>query len=193
VQPGHITSLEGFASQTAVSGGVPRRRSRAMGDSSRVPFKPWVEDLQLNPNCVDSQRIDAIPDRVSGMVAGRSGRGLQHGVSSPQLAWEARRRHTPCSVSIDPAWDMDNLYLRGVEEEPYVKALAEFTASSPTRVDATLRPEYLLHPRPFLPRPWLTSGERPSTLRGNSLGEVTCMCTMRPMPATAVMHSTYRV
>jgi hypothetical protein len=160
MQPGHISSLEGFTSQTAISGGVPRRRSRAMGESSRVPFKSWVEDRQLNPNCFDSQRIDAIPDRVSGMGAGRGGRGLQHGASSPQLAWEARRRHTPCSVPIDPAWDMDNLYLRGVEEERYVKALAEFTANTPTRVDVKLHPDYVLHPRPFLPRPWLTSGRK---------------------------------
>jgi hypothetical protein len=131
-----------------------------MGDPTRAPFRPWVEDRQLNPNCFDNQRLDAIPDRASGMGTRRGGRGLQHGVSSPQLAWEARRRHTPCSVAIDPAWDMDTLYLRGVEEEPYVKALFEFTANAPTRVDASLHPDYLFHLRPFLPRPWLTSGRK---------------------------------
>jgi hypothetical protein len=55
---------------------------------------------------------------------------------------------------------MDTLYLRGVKEERYVKALAEFTANAPPSIDADLYPEYLLHPRPFLPRPWLTSGRK---------------------------------
>jgi hypothetical protein len=55
---------------------------------------------------------------------------------------------------------MDTLYLRGVEEEPYVKALFELTANAPTRVDINLNPEYILHSRPFLPRPWLTSGRK---------------------------------
>jgi hypothetical protein len=55
------------------------------GRPSPTSFKTWVEDRLLNPNCFDSRRIDAIPDRVSW----RSGRGLQHVASSPQLAWEA--------------------------------------------------------------------------------------------------------
>jgi hypothetical protein len=127
-----------------------------MVDRARTPFKPWVEDRLLNANCFDSQRIDAIPDRVSR----RSGRGLQHGASSPQLAWEARRRHTPSSVPIDPNWDMDNLYLRGVDEEPYVKALMAFTTAVPTRVIAYMHPDYVLHFRPLLPRPWSISGRK---------------------------------
>jgi hypothetical protein len=66
----------------------------------------------------------------------------------------------PCSIRIYPAWDMDNLYLRGVEEEPYVKALSEFTANASPSIDADLHPEYLLQSRPFLPHPWLTSGSK---------------------------------
>jgi hypothetical protein len=103
----------GITSQTAPSGSfIPRSRSLPIVERARTPFKPWVEDRLLNANCSDSQRIDAIPDRVSG----RSGSGLQHDSSSLQLAWEARRRHTLCSVPIDPNWDMYNLYLRGVED-----------------------------------------------------------------------------
>jgi hypothetical protein len=131
-----------------------------MGDPARAPFRTWVEDRHLNPNVFDKQHPDAIPDRTSGMGSHRGGRGLQHGVSSPQLAWEARRRHTPCSIPIDTAWDMDTLYLRGVEEERYVKALAEFTASAPPSIGTNLHPDYLLLSRPFLPRPWLTSGRK---------------------------------
>jgi hypothetical protein len=41
-----------------------------------------------------------------------------------------------------------------------VKALAEFTANAPPSIDADLHPEYLLLSRPFLPRPWLTSGRK---------------------------------
>jgi hypothetical protein len=157
MQLGKLPSEWGVPSQTALSDPfLPRSRSLSMGDPSRAPFKPWVEDRLRNPNCFDSQRIDAIPDRVSG----RSGRSLQHGASSPQLAWEARRRHTPCSVPIDPTWDMDNLYLRGVEEEPYVKALSAFTTATPTRVVTDMHPDYVLHVRPLLPRPWLTSGRK---------------------------------
>jgi hypothetical protein len=92
------------------------------------------------------------------MGAQRGGRGLKHGVRSPHLAWEARRRHTPCSVPIDAAWNMDTLYLRGVEEERYVKALSELTANVPPSIDANLHPEYIVQSRPCLPRPWLTSG-----------------------------------
>jgi hypothetical protein len=104
-------------SQTAISGvHTQRGYSHFMRDPTRTPFKTWVEDRQLNPNSLDNQRLDAIPDRTAGMAPQRGGRGLQHGVSSPQLAWEARR-HTPWSARIDPAWDMDILYLRGVEEE----------------------------------------------------------------------------
>jgi hypothetical protein len=140
-----------------------------MVDRARTPFKPRVEDRLLNPNCFDSQHIDAIPDRVSG----RSGRGLQHRASSPQLAWDARRRHPPCSIPIDPNWDMDSLYLRGFEEEPYVKALMAFTTAVPTRIIADMHPDYVLHSRPLLPRPWLISGrktidpEREFTRRGH--------------------------
>jgi hypothetical protein len=104
-------------SQTGISGAShPRGQSSVMWDPTRAPFRTWVEDRQLNPNCFYNQRLDAIPDRTSGMGSQRGGRGLQHGVSSLQLAWEARRRHTPFSVPIDPTWDMVTLYLRGVEE-----------------------------------------------------------------------------
>jgi hypothetical protein len=143
-----------------------------MWDPARAPFRTWVEDRQLNPNGFDNQRLDLISDRTAGMGSHRGVPGLKHGVSSPQLAWEARRRHTPCSIRIDPAWDMDTLYLRGGEEERYVKALAEFTANAPPSIDADLHPECLLLSRPFLPHPWLTSGrktldhEREFTRRG---------------------------
>jgi hypothetical protein len=109
-------------SQTAISGAyIPRGSSRFIGDPTRAPFRAWVECRQLNRNGFENQRLDAIPDRTSGMGSQRGGRGLQHGVSSPRLAWEARRRHTSCSVRIDPAWDINTLYLRYVEEERYVK------------------------------------------------------------------------
>jgi hypothetical protein len=142
-------------SQTGVYGAFyPRGHSSIMGD-----LTSWVKDRQLNPNCFDNQRLDDIPNRTSGMGSQTGGRGLQHGVRSPQLAWEARRRHTPCSVPIDPARDMDTLCLRGVEEERYVKALSEFTANAPLIIDANT-PEYLLQSRPVMPRPWLTSGRK---------------------------------
>jgi hypothetical protein len=161
MQRGHIPSHGGLVSRTAISSAHTRRGYPSfMGDPARPTFRTWVEDRQLNPNGFDNQRLDAITDRADGMGSHRGGRGLHHGVSSPQLAWEARRRHTSCSIRIDPAWDMDTLYLRGVEEERYVQALAEFTANSPPSIDADLHPEYLLLSRPFLPRPWLTSGRK---------------------------------
>jgi hypothetical protein len=116
MQRGQIPSHGGLVSPTAISGAIyPRDHSSVMGDPTRAPFRTWVEDLQLNPNCFDNQRLDSIPDRTSGMGSQRGGRGFQHVVSSHQLAWEARRLHTPCLVPINPAWDMDTLYLRGVE------------------------------------------------------------------------------
>jgi hypothetical protein len=98
---------------------------------------------------------------------------LQNGVSSPELALEARRRHTPCSVLIDSAWNIDTLYLRGIEEERYVEALSESNANDTPSIDANRHPEYLLQSRPFLARPWITPGrktidpEREFTRRGH--------------------------
>jgi hypothetical protein len=40
------------------------------------------------------------------------------------------------------------------------KALAELKANAPPSIDSDLHPEYLLLSRPFLPRPWLTSGRK---------------------------------
>jgi hypothetical protein len=62
--------------------------------------------------------------------------------------------------TIDPNWDMDNLYLCEVEEEPHVKALMAFTIPVPTRIIADMHPDYFLHSRPLLPRPWLISGRK---------------------------------
>jgi hypothetical protein len=124
MQRGQIPSHGGLVPLTAISGVHNLRGcSHFMGDPTRAPFRTWVEDRQLNSNSFDNQRLDAIPDRTAGMGPQRGGRGLQHGVSSPQLAWEARRRHISLSVRIDRAWDMYTLYLRGVEEERYVKSL----------------------------------------------------------------------
>jgi hypothetical protein len=55
---------------------------------------------------------------------------------------------------------MDTLYLRGVEEERFVKVLSAFTANAPPSIDADIHPENSFHSRPFLPRPWLTSGRK---------------------------------
>jgi hypothetical protein len=55
---------------------------------------------------------------------------------------------------------MDTLYLRGFEEERYVKALSEFTVNAPPSIHADMHPECLLHSRPFLSRPWITSGRK---------------------------------
>jgi hypothetical protein len=180
-------------SKTAISGAyTPRGYYSFVGDPARAPFRTWVEDRQLNPKGFDNQRLDAILDRTAGMGSHRGGRGLQHDVSSPQLAWEARRRHTPCSIRIYSYWDMDTLYLRGVEEERYFKALSEFTANAPLSIDADLHREYLFHSRPFLSRTGLPLDGRPSTLRGNFLDEGRSTYHMWPLHATAGMRSTYR-
>jgi hypothetical protein len=141
-----FTSHGGLVSQTAISGvHTLRGYSHFMVDPTRAPFRTWVKDRQLNPNSFENQRLDAITDRNAGMGPQRDGRGMKHGVSSPQLAWEARRRHTPCSVRIDTDWDMETLYLRGVEEERHVKELSEFTANAPPSIETDLHREYLLH------------------------------------------------
>jgi hypothetical protein len=148
---GKLPSKWGVTSQTALSVAViPRSRYQTMGDPSRVPFKPWIEYRPLDPKWFDSQRIDVIPDRISWTENEHSGRGLQHGASSPELFWGPRRRHAPFSVPTDPAWGMENLHLRGVEEEPYVKALSAFTAAVPTRVVTDMHLDYVLHSRPCL-------------------------------------------
>jgi hypothetical protein len=149
MQRGQIPSHGGLVSQTAKSGAYnPRGYSSFMGDPARAPFRTWVEDRPWKPNGFENQRLDAITDRTSGMGSQRGGRGFQHGISSPQLAWEVRRSHTPCSIPIDPASDIDTLYLRGVEEERYVKALGEFTVNAPTSIGTNIHPKYIFLSRP---------------------------------------------
>jgi hypothetical protein len=88
MQRGQIPSHGGIVSQTDIySAHNPRDHSSFLGNATRVPFRTWVEDRQLNPRGLDNQRLDAIPDRNAWMGWQRGGRGLQHGVISPQLAW----------------------------------------------------------------------------------------------------------
>jgi hypothetical protein len=92
--------------------------------SSRVPFKTWASERDVNLMCLDRVRFESIP-------VSEGGGGLRRRAMIPQLAWEARRKHAPCAIPISPEWGMDCRYVRIEEEEAYVRRLWELTAPNP--------------------------------------------------------------
>jgi hypothetical protein len=84
-------------------GGVQRlhdthsRLSTAMAGTARqMPYKAWAAERDVNVLCLDRVRFDSVPVTV--------GQGdLRRMPTSSQMAWEARRKHAPCSVPIPPA------------------------------------------------------------------------------------------
>jgi hypothetical protein len=122
--------------------------------TQRIPFKPWATERLVNASCFDRKRFDAIPTRV--VNPNDPARGRQP--SSPQLAWDARRRHAPCSIPIPELWGMDCLYGRLDEEEAYIRRLWTMTASNPAPPDGVVSLELVCYDRPLVPYRWPTSG-----------------------------------
>jgi hypothetical protein len=119
----------------------------------RVPFKPWATERLVNESCFDRKRFDAKPTRVllpHDQVRGRHS-------SSPQLAWDARRRHAPCSIAIPELWGMDCLYGRLDGEEAYIRRLWTLTNSNPVPAESVVSLELVCDDRPLVPFRWPAS------------------------------------
>jgi hypothetical protein len=113
----------------------------------------WAEERAKNTGCFDMQRFDAIPSRAT--QAGARLRG-------PECAWDARRRHAPCSQRIEPSWGMDCVYLRIPREADYVEALHRRTEHNPAMGETGMGRDFLLTSKPLLPYYWTPSGRKTS-------------------------------
>jgi hypothetical protein len=102
--------------------------------TQRIPFKPWATERLVNESCFDRKRFEAIPTR--GPNPNDQARRRQS--SSPQSAWDARRRHAPCVIPISELWGMDFLHGRLGGEEAYVGALGTLKASNPAPPEAVV-------------------------------------------------------
>jgi hypothetical protein len=127
-----------------------RAADRAMS-GRRVPFLPWVTERESNPRCFDRVRFDSVPDDP---------RGGNRRATTPQQAWEARRKHAPCGIRIPPDLGMDCLYLREEQEEDYVRRLAEFTRKHPRVPEGDVSREVICSQVPLLPLRWPMSGRK---------------------------------
>jgi hypothetical protein len=122
--------------------------------TQRIPFKPWAHERLVNASCFDRKRFDAIPTR--GVNPNDQTRGRQS--SSPQSAWDARRRHAPCGIAIPELWGMDCLYSRLDGEAEYIRRLWTLTASNPAPPKTEVSLELVCYDRPLVPYRWPTSG-----------------------------------
>ncbi len=138
--------------------------------TQRVPFKPWATARLVNESCFDRTRFDAIPTR--GPNPNDHGRGRQS--SSPQLAWNARRRHAPCVIAIPEPWRMDCLYGRLDGEESYIRRLWTLTASNPAPPEALVSLELVCHDRPLVPYRW-PSSDRPTAFPDTEFSQRGCV------------------
>ena len=90
--------------QTANTAGTDANHPRGTGpgmaanipaDHRRIPFTTWASERDVALLCLDRVRFESVPT-----IGGRD--GLRRRVMSPQLAWEARRKHAPCAIPIPP-------------------------------------------------------------------------------------------
>lgn len=81
----------------------------------RPPFTRWAEERLREPMRFDNARLDQVPIREK-----RDGQPA----TSPELAWNARRRHAPCHERVPDTCRVDCHYLRLDEEYEYVIRLS---------------------------------------------------------------------
>ena len=148
--------------QTANTAGTDANHPRDFGpvmeadvpaDPRRIPFTTWASERDVALLCLDRVRFESVPT-----IGGRD--GLRRRVMSPQLAWEARRKHAPCAIPIPPEWGMDCHYMRVDSEKDYVRRLWELTAPNPRSPAALVHPSVICQDRPLLPLRWPPSGRK---------------------------------
>ena len=118
----------------------------------RIPITTWASERDVNLVSLDRVRFESVP-----LIDGRDGARRR---MSPQLAWEARRKHAPCAIPISPSWRMDCRYVRIEGEEQYVKRLWELTAANPRATSGDVSAAVICQDRPLLPLRWPPSGRK---------------------------------
>ena len=121
------------------------------GAGERPAFTSWEVERVRSPKRFDNYRLDQVPIRE---------RRHPQPATSPELAWNARRRHAPCHTRVPPACNVDCHFLRLDEELEYVIRLAHIltvpTSFSLDRASWALlpmAPPYAPFRWPSLPRP----------------------------------------
>jgi hypothetical protein len=131
VSPEHMAANNGGGEErrrvllvnTDRAGGVTAMLAEVPSVPRRIPITTWESERDVNLLCLDRVRYESVP-----VVDGRD--GTRRRAMSPQLAWEARRKHVPCTTPISPSWRMDRRYMWIESEEEYVRRLWEFTTSN---------------------------------------------------------------
>jgi hypothetical protein len=119
----------------------------------RIPITTWASERDVNLLSLDHVRFESVP-----LIDGRD--GTRRREMSPQLAWEARRQHAPCTIPISPAWRRDCRYVRIESEEGYVRRLWELTAPNPRATSGDVSATVICQDRPLLPLRWPPSGRK---------------------------------
>ena len=101
------------------------------------PFALWPVIRDGNPNHLEVRRFCALPAHLQ------------------DSSWLARRRHAPCDLEVPPHWDLDVLYFRTPEEEPYARRLGDLRPPVGA-LGPQLSPDYLAFSAPFIPYRWPT-------------------------------------
>jgi hypothetical protein len=115
----------GLLVNTARAGGATAMLAEVPSVPRRIPITTWESERDVNLLCLERIRFESVP-----VIDGRD--GTRRRAMSPQLAWEARRKHAPCTIQISPSWRMDCRYVRIYNEEEYVRRLWELTAPKPS-------------------------------------------------------------
>jgi hypothetical protein len=153
--PYRTTSARGLANPSPYPSSVEMASVGGGGSGipvGRAPFTTWAQERVTGSARFDNRRLDNIPLRPSRSMGPRDSLPA----TGPEEAWNARRRHAPCSIRVPASASLDCHFLRYDDDQSYVHRLAQLL----TTLDHLPRPEvpvswaYLGLPPPFLPHRW---------------------------------------
>jgi hypothetical protein len=105
----------GLLVNTSRASGVTAMLAEVPSIPRRIAITSWAFERDINLLSLDRVCFESVP-----LIDGRDG---TRRAMSPQLAWEARRKHAPCTIPISPSRRMDCRYVRIDSEEEYVRRL----------------------------------------------------------------------
>jgi hypothetical protein len=173
----------GLLVNTARAGGITAMLAEVPGVSRRIPITTWESERDVNLLCLDRIRFESVP-----VIDGRV--GTRRRAMNPQLAWEARRKHAPCTIPISPSSRVDCRYVRIDNEIEYVRRLWELTAPNPSApLGMSVLPSFVRtgHSCLYVGPPL---DGRPKTRNGNFPSVVVTPFPENGMLGTASMHCT---
>jgi hypothetical protein len=170
---------------TTRAGGMTAMLAEVPSIPRRIAITSWASERDINLLSLDRVRFESVP-----LIDGRD--GTLRRAMSPQLAWEARRKHAPCPIPISPSWRMDCLYVRIDSEEEYVRRLWELTVPNSRAPSGDVSATVICQDRPLLPLRWPPSGRKTETRSGNFPKGVVIYSLESSMLGTASMPYTCR-